>query len=195
MQIKNEEANDAERITLIQFAAFDGHPIHAGAEATEHLIVERLRAEGALSLSLIAEENGEAVGHIAMSAATVGKHTKGWFLLGPVGVIPSRQGSGIGSALIREALKCMKENGAEGIVLVGDPDYYHRFGFTSFPDLSYAGVPEQYVLGLSFTADTPAGEIVAHDAFRNPTKKVESHPEHNESSRRVHHYLSVNHGK
>ncbi|MEZ6852923.1 GNAT family N-acetyltransferase [Halodesulfovibrio aestuarii] len=166
MLLKDELPNDVDRISQIQYAAFKGHPMHKpGAEPTEHRIVERLRASNALSLSLLAEENGEAIGHIAMSPAIVGEAGQGWYLLGPVGVIPSRQGAGIGSALVREALQQMRKKGAKGVVLVGDPEFYTRFGFKGIAGLTYAGVPDQFVLGLSFSDKEPQGEIIAHDAF------------------------------
>lgn len=166
MLIKDEQPNDSNRITNIQYAAFKGHPMHApGAEPTEHIIVERLRASKALALSLLAEEGGEAVGHIAISPATIGNSTSGWYLLGPVGVVPAHQGHGIGSCLIRETLQRMKDKGAEGIVLVGEPKFYNQFGFKNVPTITYSGVPDQYVLALSFTDNEPEGEIVAHDAF------------------------------
>lgn len=195
MLIRSEHKNDVDRISKIQFAAFNGHPIHAGAAPTEHLIVERLRAADALILSLLAEENGEALGHIAISPTTVGDCNQGWYLLGPVGVIPDKQRQGVGSALIREVLMQLQVNRAKGIVLVGDPEYYKRFGFKSFSGLSYSGVPEQFVLGFSFLDKDPEGEIIAHEAFRSPKVEVKSPPKENPSPRRVRHYLSVSHRK
>lgn len=195
MLIRNEHKNDVDRISKLQFAAFDGHPIHAGAAPTEHLIVERLRAADALTLSLLAEENGEALGHIVISPTSVGDCKQGWYLLGPVGVVPSKQRQGVGSALIREVLMQMQENGAEGVVLVGDPEYYKRFGFKSFSGLSYSGVPEQFVLGLSFSDKDPEGEISAHDAFHAPNIEVKSPPKESDSPRRIRHYLSVSRRK
>ncbi len=166
MQVKAERPNDVERITHIQYTAFKGHPQHAsGAEPLEHVIVERLRASGQLSLSLLAESGGDAVGHIAFSPAMVGEADSGWYLLGPVGVVPSHQGKGVGSALIREGLQQIQDKGAEGVVLVGDPELYKRFGFKAIHGLTYGGVPDQFVLGLSFTANVSKGEIVVHSAF------------------------------
>ncbi|EHJ48965.1 GCN5-related N-acetyltransferase [Solidesulfovibrio carbinoliphilus subsp. oakridgensis] len=166
MHIREERPEDVSRISPIQYAAFQGHPMHApGAEPTEHHIVERLRASGALALSLLAEAGGEAVGHIALSPAAVGEEPDGWLLLGPVGVLPRRQGQGIGSALVRESLRRARGSGAAGIVLVGDPGFYGRFGFGNVPGLVYRGVPDQYVLAVCFGDQAPAGEIVAHAAF------------------------------
>ena len=166
MQIREEQPGDAPRITQIQYAAFKGHPMHPpGAGPFEHHIVEKLRAAGALTLSLLAEMDGQAVGHIALSPAAVGQYEEGWVLLGPGGVVPEHQGRGVGAALIREALARMRGAGACGVVLVGDPGFYTRFGFASLPGLGYPGVPGQYVLAVGFGSDPPQGEIAAHGAF------------------------------
>jgi putative acetyltransferase len=166
MLIRDERPEDVSRISQIQYAAFKGHPVHPpGSEPVEHLIVERLRASDALTLSLLAEVGGDVVGHIALSPAVVGDDPDGWFLLGPVGVLPHLQGQGIGSALVREALRHMRDIGATGVVLVGDPGFYTRFGFANVAGLIYRGVPDQYVLGACFGGKALQGEILAHEAF------------------------------
>lgn len=166
MLIRDEKPDDASRIATIHSEAFKGHPAHApGAEPTEHHIIERLRASGALTLSLLVEVDGEAVGHVALSPAIVGEEHSGWLLLGPVGVLPSMQGRGLGTALLREALKRCRNAGARGVALVGVPGFYARFGFAAAPGLSYPGVPGQYVLALCFGNKAPSGEITAHKAF------------------------------
>jgi len=169
MVIRDERSEDASRIALIHYAAFKNHPVHPpGAEPVEHLIVDGLRADGALTLSLLAETGGQAAGHIALSPATVGAARHGWHLLGPVGVLPGQQGRGIGSALIRAALERLRAMDALGVVLVGEPGYYVRFGFASVPGLAYPGVPDQYVLALAFGPARPQGAITAHKAFGAP---------------------------
>ncbi len=165
MLIRHESNTDIKTIDHIEYAAFKNHPLHEiGAEPVEHTIVDTLRAGGELVLSLVAEHNGEPVGHIALSAATVGG-SNGWFLLGPIGVLPAHQRMGVGSALVREAIKIMKGRGASGIVLVGDPAYYSRFGFASRSGLAYPGVPGRFVLALSFGGN-PQGEVGVHRAFQ-----------------------------
>jgi putative acetyltransferase len=164
--IRHEEPGDGQTISKILYAAFKDHPQHPpGVEPNEHLMVEKLRQTGNLTLSLVAEDTGEPAGYIAMSPVSVGDAATGWYLLGPVGVVPGRQKTGIGTALIREALQKMRKKGALGIVLVGDPAFYNRFGFMAVPGLVYKGVPDRYVLGLAFTGILPRGEIVAHEAF------------------------------
>lgn len=166
LTIREENDSDIQRIERIEYAAFKDHPMHPpGTEPVEHRIVTRLREVGELSLSLLAEEDGRAVGHIALSPAVVGEFFRGWFILGPVGVLPEQQNQGVGSKLIREALDWLRQGGAAGVVLVGDPGFYVRFGFASHPGLTYPDVPDQYVLGLSFTDAPPKGDIVPPAAF------------------------------
>lgn len=166
MLIRDERPNDKRLISQIHYAAFKGHPVHApGAEPTEHLVVEHLRVANELTLSLLAEVGGEAVGHIALSRAVVGADRSGWFLLGPIGVLPRHQNLGIGSALVRESLQRIRSIGAVGVVLVGNPGFYARFGFGNVQGLTYNGVPDQYVLAICFGCKPPLGEIIAHEAF------------------------------
>jgi len=77
--VRPEITRDLDGIREVNLVAFQGHPY---SQQTEHLIVEALRAADALELSLVAESDGEAMGHIALSAADIGGSSKGWFLLG-----------------------------------------------------------------------------------------------------------------
>jgi len=162
IEIRPETASEIGAIREINIAAFCDHPI---SRQTEHLIVEALRDAGALEVSLVAVSEGRAVGHIAFSKATVGDPESEWFLLGPVAVLPALQGQGVGSALVESGLAELRSRHAVGCVLVGDPGYYRRFGFSTFPDLTYEGVPHEYVLALPFAEAEPRGSIVANAAF------------------------------
>ncbi|HMK49072.1 MAG TPA: hypothetical protein VK435_03385, partial [Thermodesulfovibrionales bacterium] len=62
-------------------------------------------------------------------------------------------------------LSLLKSMGARGCVLVGEPDYYNRFGFRSFTDLIFEGVPQKYVLALPFDEELPQGSIRHHSGF------------------------------
>lgn len=162
IDIHPETASSIDDIREINIAAFRDHPI---SRQTEHLIVDALRDTGALEVSLVAVVEGRTVGHIAFSKAGAGDSESDWYLLGPVAVLPSMQGQGIGTALVESGLTELRTRNASGCVLVGDPGYYTRFGFSTFPDLSYVGVPHEYVLGLSLTGAEPCGSIVANKAF------------------------------
>ncbi|MDH5178175.1 MAG: N-acetyltransferase, partial [Gammaproteobacteria bacterium] len=85
--------------------------------------------------------------------------------LGPISVKPEKQGRGIGSELMKAALTKLEEMGAFGCVVVGDPDFYHRFGFAANTRLVFPGVPAEYFMSLSFKADSPQGEVTYHESF------------------------------
>ena len=131
----------------------------------EHLIVDKLRAANALTLSLVAEDQGQLIGHIAFSPISVDGKNGEWYGLGPVAALPEKQGQGIGSALIRKGIELMKEQNAEGIVLLGDPGYYSRFGFRNHPELIFPGVPAEYFMALPLKDMIPAGEVAYHPDF------------------------------
>jgi putative acetyltransferase len=160
--IRPETPADVDAISAVNLAAFAHRPY---SRQTEHLIVDALRAAQALELSLVAEVDGEVVGHIAFSPAVVGESGPDWYLLGPVAVLPSHQGRGIGRALIERGHSEMRSRGARGIVLVGDPAFYVQFGFRQEPGVVYAGVPDLGVLCLTFAGPPPNGAIAAHPAF------------------------------
>lgn len=162
MIVRPEADRDFEGIRDVNIAAFKGHPY---SQQTEHLIVEALRAADALELSLVAESDGEVVGHIAFSCASIGDASAGWYLLGPVAVRPGRQGEGIGRALIESGLDALRARGARGCVLVGDPAFYGRFGFGQCPGVTWHGVPNENVLCLLMAGEMPTGEVGYHPAF------------------------------
>lgn len=162
MVLRDETRADHDGIGAVHRAAFRDLAV---SDQTEHLIVQELRRAGALTVSLVAECDGVVLGHIAFSPVRVGDAEPGWYILGPVGVLPSGQHQGIGSALVEAGLQELRERGAAGCVLVGEPRFYGRFGFAASPELTMEGVPGRYVLGLAFGDVAPAGELVAHEAF------------------------------
>ncbi|MGI2881796.1 GNAT family N-acetyltransferase [Vibrio furnissii] len=166
MNIRPETPADITSIEQVTYRAFENHPHHEpGAKPTEHRIVATLREAGALSLSLICEDDTGIIGHIAFSPIHIDGAACDWYGLGPVSVVPERQGEGIGGALIRESLSVLKAQGAQGVVLLGEPQYYQRFGFQSQPNLTYPGVPAEYFMALSLADAIPSGEVTYHAAF------------------------------
>lgn len=160
--IRQECDSDDEAIKELTFAAFDGQPYSDGTEAE---IPGRLRDAGALTLSLVAEQEGQLVGHVAFSPVTLSDGAKAWFGLGPVSVHPDHQRGGIGSALIREGLSQLQEAHAAGVVALGDPNYYRRFGFRSEPSLTFPGFPASHFMAISFTGEFPEATVRYHAAF------------------------------
>jgi putative acetyltransferase len=162
MIIRTEGPGDVAAIRTITTAAFRDMAYSSGTEAA---IIDALRGAGALTLSLVAVEGGALVGHVAFSPVTIDGRDLGWFGLGPVAVRPDRQGRGIGGALIREGLERLIARGAGGCVLLGEPEYYSRFGFEADAGLVLADMPAEYFQALSFGPEIPEGMVRYHAAF------------------------------
>ena len=124
-----------------------------------------LRKAESLTVSLVATENSRIVGHVAFSPVTIDGRSEGWFGLGPVAVMLSRQRNGIGSGLIEAGLAKLRARGSRGCVVLGDPGYYRRFGFAADPTLCLAGVPAEYFQRLSFDEQPCSGMVTYHAAF------------------------------
>lgn len=162
MNIREEKESDINAIFEITKQAFENHPVSHG---TEQFIINALRKDNALTISLVAEIEEKVVGHIAFSLLTISDGSCDWYALGPISVQPKFQWQGIGQALIHEGLSQLKSLGSQGCVLVGPPKYYNRFGFKSFSELNIEGVPQQYVLALPFNEKIATGLITHHQAF------------------------------
>ena len=163
VRIRKEKDTDIEAITKVTKAAFKNVSV---SNQTEHFIIKALRKADALSISLVAEFNSQVVGHIAFSPISISDGTKDWYALGPLAVLPRYQRRGIGTKLINRGLALLKKIGAQGCALVGDPNYYNRFGFNNYPELIHEGVPQEVFLCLSFSDKIPQGNVVFHKGFK-----------------------------
>lgn len=105
------------------------------------------------------------VGHIAFSPVIISDGSRGWYGVGPVSVLPQLQRKGIGKSLVQEGLSRLRSLGAKGCVLVGDPNYYERFGFRNVDDIGVDGVPQEYFLALPFESSMARGVVTFHQAF------------------------------
>lgn len=161
--IREERPGDETTVHRVTEAAFAGEP---HSEGTEPAIVDALRADGDLALSLVAEASGsEIIGHVAFSPALLSGGAAGWYTLGPVSVLPERQGQGIGRALIEAGIAHMRKAGAQGVVVLGDPDLYSRFGFVRGTRLHIEGPLASYFQVLPFGAEIPDAAVDFAPAF------------------------------
>jgi putative acetyltransferase len=122
-RIREEAPEDAAAIHELNASAFE-----TDAEAQ---LVDALRAAGALTLSLVAEVDGEIVGHIAFSPVVVdsaGQSSAG-VGLAPMAVAPPYQRRGIGGRLVGEGLRRLRDAGHRFCVVLGHAEYYPRHGF------------------------------------------------------------------
>lgn len=102
----------------------------------EHLILHRLRSVDAFlpNLDYVAIADGKIVGNIAYSKSKIvdsEKNSHDVITFGPISVLPSLQNKGIGSALIKHTVEKAREMGYKAILIMGNPEYYHKFGFQS----------------------------------------------------------------
>jgi len=102
------------------------------------------------------------IGQVAMSPATVGDAR--YLCVGPLAVLPDHQGVGIGTALMEHALGVAQAYGRDGVVLIGNPTFYSRFGFQKYADVTFDGDGADYVQILSF-GPSPKGAVKFHPVF------------------------------
>ena len=125
MRIRPETAADLAAIQEVNRLAFIGED--------EARLVDLLRDGGYVRVSLVAEEDGQILGHILFSDLPI--VTPGGIVpalsLAPMAVIPSHQRRGIGSRLVGEGLKTCAEAGHRIVVVLGPPEFYPRFGFSA----------------------------------------------------------------
>ena len=162
MIIRNEITSDVEAISKVTIAAFKNLAI---SNHTEQFIINALREANALTISLVAEIDGQLVGHIAFSPITISDGSLNWYGLGPISVLPKYQKQGIGKSLVLKGLSLLKDMGGQGCALVGDPNYYKRFGFKNIPDLIHEGIPQEVFLVLPFDKKIPQGIVEFHKGF------------------------------
>jgi putative acetyltransferase len=139
--IRRETPEDHQQIHSVNEAAFE--------DSAEAKIVDALRESCPEALSLVAEDQGQVVGHIFFSPVTIewsGAVIKGMGLA-PMAVRPDRQKQGIGSRLVKAGLEILENQGYAYIIVVGHPGYYPKFGFEPASNYNltcqWEGVPDE----------------------------------------------------
>ncbi|UOR15889.1 GNAT family N-acetyltransferase [Qipengyuania aquimaris] len=162
LTIRPETDADHAQIAVVTNAAFVEVEHSDGSEVQ---IVDKLRQDGDLALSLVAEDGERIVGHVAVSPVTISDGSEDWYGLGPISVLPVHQREGVGLRLMQRAIADMRAMGARGIVLLGEPAYYSRFGFEHDPQLTYPGPPAEYFQRLVLEGEAPSGTVSYAPAF------------------------------
>lgn len=120
--IRTATREDRPTILKIVEAAFKG--------VEEVDVMKRLWADGAVALDLVAEIDGEIIGHCAFSPVTADPPLDGaLFGMAPVSVAPAQQKKRVGAAMIKTGIDHCRARGARLLVVLGAPEYYSRFGF------------------------------------------------------------------
>src|SRR5262245_67021 len=125
INIRRETSADHEAIRQVNRLAF--------GQEDEARLVDALRGGGYVRVSLVAEQAGQVVGHILFSDLPILTEagTVPALALAPMAVLPEFQRQGIGSALVRKGLDECRRQGHRIVVVLGHPDFYPRFGFSS----------------------------------------------------------------
>ncbi|OPY18007.1 MAG: Acetyltransferase (GNAT) family protein [Methanomethylovorans sp. PtaU1.Bin093] len=131
ISIRQEEEKDFKDVEYLTREAF-WDIYKPGCD--EHLVLHKIRKVSAFvkELDLIACDKDTIVGNIIYSRARVVNEENKEFevlCMGPIAVLPSYQNQGIGSLLMEHSIEKARQLGYKGIVIFGNPDYYHRFGF------------------------------------------------------------------
>lgn len=163
--MRSEKPADHDAVNRVNRLAFE--------QPDEAEIVKRLRGSKTLipELSIVAEDEGEIVGHILFTRVELEPPTDTRVIsLAPMAVLPERQRQGVGSALVRRGLKVTTELGEEVAVLVGHPEYYPRFGFELASKFGmtnrFPGTEDAFfALALRDDVPIPAGRIVYPPEF------------------------------
>ncbi|QGK71359.1 GNAT family N-acetyltransferase [Allosaccharopolyspora coralli] len=126
MLIRPERPQDIDAVRTVHTAAFERDD---GARPVEVGLLDALRRceDWIPALSLVAEQDDTVVGHVVCTRGHVGGHLA--LGLGPIGVLPANQGSGVGAALMHAVLAAADARGERLVALLGDPAYYRRFDF------------------------------------------------------------------
>lgn len=161
--IRREESADLAAIHELNVAAFDGRDEEAD-------LVDALRNAGDLVLSLVAIDQNKLLGHVAFSRVTIETEggPEGGIALAPIGVHPKRQGTGIGRQLIEAGLEELVRLGESVVVVVGDPRYYSRFGFSTELGEQYPSVysgSSYMAIHIGEGTKVAAGHVGYPDAF------------------------------
>lgn len=148
LTIRQETPEDMPAIRYVNEQAFGG--------TVEADIVEKLRHRGALTLSLVAMQNNEIIGHIAFSPVKVESERSSFeaIALAPMAILPAYQHRGIGSQLVRAGLEECHRLGYKAVIVLGHPDYYPRFGFvpaSTFNLRCEYPVPEEAFMALELS--------------------------------------------
>jgi putative acetyltransferase len=151
MIVRDEAPSDHATVRAVVRAAF-GQP-------DEAKLVDKLRDDGDCALALVAEDAGEIVGHVLLSTMIAPFAA---LALAPASVVPAKQRAGVGSLLIRDAIRRAHEAGCAAIFVLGDPEYYQRFGFdieaANGFDSPYAG---PHFMALPLSQESPSGPMMA----------------------------------
>lgn len=164
MKIRLEQPSDFATIHALHVEAFGG-----GGEAK---LVDLLRLQAAPLVSLVAAVDHQVVGHVAFSPMQpLGNGSQLMMGLAPLGVLPGWQRKGVGAGLVREGLAQCRARGAKAVFVLGQAEYYPRFGFVAasrFGIRCEYEAPDECFMALELepgSLEGVSGAVKYHPAF------------------------------
>ena len=149
--IRREEARD--------LAAIDALVLDAFGPGRFAKTAERIREVAALTAGFVVYEGEHLLGSVRLWAVTVGAARS--VFLGPIAVDSQRRSAGLGGELVLACIEEARAQGLDGVLLVGDPPYFSRFGFEPAPDAVLGGpVDRRRVMWLALSDVAPVGAVV-----------------------------------
>ncbi len=128
LMIRETEPQDVTQVLALYPQAFPEEELRP--------VVAALLESGQDVVSLAGFDGDVPVAHILFTICGTEPRNRNGALLAPLGVIPTLQRQGVGTSLVRAGLDRLERMGIMQVFVLGDPTYYHRFGFS----------PEQRVL-------------------------------------------------
>src|SRR5690606_8440939 len=148
--ITRETPQDAAAVDALVIAAFGPGRFAKTAE--------RLRERAAVAAGFCLHEDGRLIGSVRLWSILTGEARS--VFLGPIAVDKASRSTGLGGDLVRACIEEARAQGVDGILLVGDPPYFSRFGFEPAPDAVLPGpVDQRRVMWLPFTDAAPVGAV------------------------------------
>ncbi|MPN14389.1 hypothetical protein SDC9_161716 [bioreactor metagenome] len=148
--LRNERESDYRAVEALTRDAFWNEHFPG---CNEHYLIHIMRTSDAFvkELDFVAELEGKIVGHIAYARAKIardGGDEIDVLTFGPLSVLPALQGKGIGGKLVNHTLALAKQLGYTSVLIYGDPDYYHRFGFVAAKTYGIGTADNMYMPAL-----------------------------------------------
>ncbi len=146
IEVRKENSNDYEAVRIVNNLAFGQHE--------EGNVVDKIREACEEIISLVAVESDKIVGHILFSPATIEKDGQTFTGMGlaPMAVLPDYQKQGIGSLLVNDGIKRVKQLNFPFVIVLGHPEYYPKFGFERASKFGlktqWEGIPDEAFMAM-----------------------------------------------
>lgn len=173
MIVRRERPGDTTAVRAVQVAAFAA-AVPDGEEPVEAGLLDELRRDDGWipELSLVAELDAQVVGHVVCTRGTVGADRRPALGLGPIGVLPEHQGTGIGSALVHAVVAVAEARNETLVALLGDPTFYGRLGFGPAADQGVEAPDPSWGVHFQVRVIDPSAVVAGPFVYAEPFTRL-----------------------